>query len=240
MDYWLAGLTNVPTEIAKTVVTDFSPYGLNHPALQYTVHFGSGAGAEVEARIEFGTNQAGNVFERRLGEDPVNTINPGEFDRLPRVSWQLRDRQVWSFESSNVVSITVLQRGGKLAYLRDPDGNWTYAPGFNSQVAINSPALEECVFRVGRLRAIYWDAVGDQPVDRFGFAKTSYEVDFEVKHGAANEIFRIQFGERSPFLHPYASVVRDGQRLIFEFPADLFQDLVEPNLTLPTARFHAR
>jgi hypothetical protein len=240
IDYWLAGLTNVPTEIVKTVVTDFSPYGLNHPALQYTVRFGPEAGAQAEARIEFGTNQTGNVFERRLGEDPVNTISPGDFDRLPRVSWQLRDRQVWSFESSNVVSVTIHQLGGTLTYLRDPDGNWTYAPGFNSQVGINSPALEECVFRLGHLRAIYWDAVGDEPQDRFGFAKTSHEVEFEVKHGDTREIFRIQFGDRSPLIHPYASIVRDGQRLIFEFPADLYGNLVEPNLTLPTTRFHPR
>jgi hypothetical protein len=240
MEYWLAGLTNVPTEIVKTVVTDFSPYGLTNPVLQYTVRFGPEAGAQTEARIEFGTNQTGNVFERRLGEDPVNTVSPGDFDRLPRVSWQLRDRQVWSFASSNVVSVTVHQLGGTLAYLRDPDGNWTYAPGFNSQVRINSPALEECVFRLGQLRAIYWDAVGDQPDDHFGFAKTSHEVEFEVKHGATNEIFRIQFGDRSPLIHPYASVVRDGQRLIFEFPADLYGNLVEPNLTLFTARYHPR
>jgi hypothetical protein len=67
MDYWLASLTNVPTEIVKTVVTDFSPYGLSNPALQYTVRFSPEAGAQAEARIEFGTNQAGKVFERRLG-----------------------------------------------------------------------------------------------------------------------------------------------------------------------------
>jgi hypothetical protein len=241
MEYWLAGLTNVPTEIVKTVVTDFSPYGLNsHPALQYAIAFAPQLGAQAEARIEFGTNQTGNVFERRLGEDPVNAVSPEDFDRLPRVSWQLRDRRVWSFESSNVVSVTVHQLGGTLKYLRDPDGNWTYAPGFNSQVAINSPALEECVFRLGSLRAIYWDAAGEQPQDRFGFAKASHEVEFEVKHGATNQIFRIQFGDRSPLIHPYASVVQDGQRLIFEFPADLYQNLVEPNLTLPTARFHPR
>jgi hypothetical protein len=240
MDYWLSSMTNLPTEIVKTVVTDFSPYGLNQPSLQYTVRFSPEAGPEAQARIEFGTNQTGNVFERRLGEDPVNTVNPGDYDRLPRVSWQLRDRRVWSFASSNVVSVTVRQLGGTLEYLRDPDGNWTYAPGFNSQVAINSPALEECVFRMGQLRAIYWDAVGDQPVDRFGFDKTSHEVAFEVKNGATNGLFRIQFGDRSPFFHPYASVVRDGQRLIFEFPADLYQNLVEPFLMLPTARYHHR
>lgn len=236
MEYWLNALTNVPTEIVKTVVTDFTPYGLNHPILQYTIRFND----QEEARIEFGTNQAGNVFERRIGEDPVNTINPADFGRLPRLSWEMRDREVWNFQASNVVSVTVHQLGGTLEYLRDPDGNWTYAPGFNNQVAINSPALEECVFRLGQLRAVYWDAVGGQPQDNFGFAKTSHDVALTVKHGATNQIFRIQFGARSPLTHPYASVERDGQHFVFEFPVDLYEGLVEPNLSLFSARYHPK
>jgi uncharacterized protein DUF4340 len=235
MDLWLSSLTNVPTEIVKTVVTDFAPYGLSNASLQYVVRFRAGAG-ESEARIDFGTNAAGKVFERRRDEDFVNSISSDDYRWLPRVSWQLRDRQVWGFEPTNVVSITVRQGGGTLKYLRDPDGNWTYAPGSISQVVLNSPALQECVFQIGRLRAIYWDGVGEKNLDKFGFEKTRHEVDFEVKHGGANEIFRLQFGSPSPMLHPYASVVRDGQRLIFEFPADLYDKLVEPNLTLFTAR----
>jgi hypothetical protein len=236
MEYWLAAFTNVSTEIVKTVVTEFSEYGLGHPALQYTVRFGPEEGAQAEARLEFGTNQTGKVFERRLGEDGVNTINAEDFAQLPRVSWQLRDRQIWNFASSNVVSVTVLQLGGTNKLLRDPDGNWTYAPGFNNQVPIDSPAVEECVFRMGRLRAIYWDGEGDENLERFGFDKTRHEVDFAVKHGATNETFSIKFGARSPFLHPYATVVRDGEHLVFEFPADLFEGFVEPNLTVYTAR----
>jgi hypothetical protein len=236
MDIWLSSLTNVPTEIVKTVVTDFAPYGLSNAALQYIVRFRPEAGAQAEAHIDFGTNAAGSVFERREDEDFVNSVSGDEFSALPRVSWQLRDRQIWSFASSNVVRVTVHQLGGTNIFLRDPDGNWTCAPGFNNQVGVNSAALEECVFRIGQVRAIYWDAVGDKNLDRFGFDQAKYEVEFEVNHGGVNEIFRLQFGSRSPLLHPYASVVRDGQRLIFEFPADLYENLVEPNLTLYTAR----
>jgi hypothetical protein len=239
MDYWLAEFTNMTTEIAKRVVTDFSDYGLAHPCLQYNVRFRPNAGARAEARIDFGTNQAGKVFERRLDEDFVNTLSPDNFDLLPRASWELRDRDVWHFSSSNVVSVTIYQRGGVLKLLRDPDGNWTYAPGFSSQVPINSFATEGCVFEMGRLRAIYWDGMGEKNLDRFGFRQADYNVEFEVKHGGTNETFRIQFGGRSPtHYHPYASVVRDGQRLIFEFPAGLYDNLVWPNLTLYTARLH--
>jgi hypothetical protein len=241
MDYWLAEFTNMPTQIAKRVVTDFSDYGLSHPSLQYTVRFSPAAGAQAETRIDFGTNQAGKVFERRLDEDFVNSVSSNDYDLLPRNSWELRDRVVWNFASSNVVSVTIHQRGGVLKLLRDPDGNWTYAPGFNSQVPINSFATEACVFQIGRLQAIYWDGTGEEHLEQFGFPQADYEVAFEVKQGGTNETYRIQFGGRSPtHYHPYASVVRDGQRLIFEFPAGLYEKFVEPNLTLYTARLQPR
>jgi hypothetical protein len=239
MDYWLAEFTNMNTEIAKRVVTDFSDYGLTQPSLQYTLRFSPAAGAQAATWINFGTNQAGQVFERRLDEDFVNSVSSNDYDLLPRASWELRDREVWNFASSNVLSITIHQRGGVLKYLHDPAGNWTYAPGFSSQVPINSFATEACVFQMGRLRAIYWDGVGEEHLERFGFPQADFEVAFEVKQGGTNETFRIQFGGRSPtHYHPYASIVRDGQRLIFEFPAGLYDNLVEPNLTLYTARLH--
>jgi hypothetical protein len=235
---WLAGLTNVPTEIVKTVVTDFSPYGLVHPALQYTLRFSPAAGSQALAQLDFGLNTNGQVFERRLGEDPVNSISPGDYFRLPQASWQLRDRGVWNFDPANVLAVTVHQKGGLLKYLRDPDGNWTYAPGCANQVDINSAALSECVFRLGQLRAVYWDGIGDKDLDLFGFQKEDHAVELDIKRGGTNQTLRIQFGARSPYWNPYASVVRDGQRLIFEFPVDLYENLVLPNLTVLTARLN--
>ena len=43
----------------------------------------------------------------------------------------------------------------------------------------------------------------------------------------------IQFGQPSPLLHPYASVMRDGRRLVFEFPVDLYSNLVVNYLAIP-------
>jgi hypothetical protein len=237
---WLAALTNVPTAIVKTVVTDFSPYGLVHPALQYTILFSPVAGPPALAQLEFGLNTNGQVFERRLGEDPVNSISPADYFRLPRASWQLRDRTIWNFDPSNVLGVTVLQKGGVLKYLHDPDGNWTYAPGSANQFNLDSAALSECIFRLGRLRAVYWDGVGDRDLERFGFQKEDHRVELAVKNGGKIETLAIQFGARSPYWHPYASVVRDGQRLIFEFPVDLYENLVQSNLTVLSVRLNPR
>ena len=53
--------------------------------------------------------------------------------------------------------------------------------------------------------------------------------------GGQLETNTIQFGKPSPHLHPYASVLRDGRRLIFEFPVDLYANLVTSYLGIPPA-----
>jgi hypothetical protein len=239
MKDWLSGLEGIQTAIEKTVVADLSPYGLSKPALRYSIKFGPQAGSHAVAHIEFGTNQNGQVFERRTDEDFVNTIALGEFDRLPYASWQLRDRRIWSFDTSNVLSVTIHQLGGTRKFLRDPDGNWTFAPGYHGPPFINAPELEEAVHRIGKLTAVYWDGHGDSHLEQFGFAKVDHSLEFQVKRPNGTETLRVEFGVPSPYSHPYASVVENGQRLIFEFPADLYENFVEHDLMIPAAlRYH--
>jgi hypothetical protein len=235
MKDWLDGLGGIPTAIEKTVVADLSPYGLTKPALRYAINFGARAGTNLTAHVEFGTNQMNQVFERRTDEDFVNTVALDQFDRLPNASWQLRNRRIWSFETSNVLSVTVHQLGGTRKFVRDPDGAWTFAPGFKGPPFINSSEMEEAVHRIGQLTAVYWDGHGDSNLERFGFAKVDHNIEFEVKRPSGTETLRIEFGIPSPYSHPYASVVQNGQRLIFEFPADLYENFVEHDLTVPAA-----
>jgi hypothetical protein len=158
---------------------------------------------------------------------------------LPRAAWQLRDRRIWTFDSSNVVSLTVHQLGATRKYLRDPEGEWTFAPGYHGPPGVNWPSLEEGVHRLGELTAVYWSGAGDAPGQDFGFAKTDFGLSLEIKRGGKTEICAIEFGGRSPYTNPYALVVRDGQRLLFEFPADLYENFVEHDMTIPAAlRYH--
>jgi hypothetical protein len=235
---WLASFTNIQTQIEKTVATDsdLADYGLTHPLLQYTLQADGGA---VLAQIEFGANKGGRIFERRPDELSVNLISPDDFNRLPCASWQMRDRRIWTFDSSNVLSLTIHQLGATREYLRDPEGEWTFAPGSHGPPLVNWPALEEGVHRLGQLRAVYWSSVGDARWQEFGFAKTDFNLSLEVKRGDKTETCSIAFGGRSPYSYPYASVVRDGQRLIFEFPVDLYENFVDPDMTIPAAlRYH--
>jgi hypothetical protein len=239
---WLACFTNIQTQIEKTVATDLAVYGLKRPLLQYKLQGGGGAGGQsnnLVAQIEFGTNKSGGIFERRPDETFVNLINPDDFNRLPRAAWQLRDRRIWTFESSNVVSLAIHQLGATRKYLRDPEGEWTFAPGSHGPPLVNWPSLEEGVHRLGHLSAVYWSGVGDAHGQEFGFAQKDFSLSLEVKYGSRTETCSIAFGDRSPYSYPYASVVRDGQKLIFEFPVELYDNFVEHDMTIPaTARIN--
>jgi hypothetical protein len=238
MHDWLAAFTNVQTHIEKTVATDFEQYGLApHPALRYTLLAGPNS-SNVIAQIDFGAN-AGRIFERRPDESFVNLIAPDDYASLPRLAWQLRDRHIWSFDSSNVVSLTVHQQGATRKYLRDPDGGWTFAPGYHAPPEVNWPALEEGVFRMGKLQANYWSGVGDAHWKEFGFDTADFNLTFEIRRGDKTELDSIDFGGRSPLSYPYASIVRDGRRLFFEFPVDLYDNFVDHDMTIPAAlRYH--
>ena len=238
MSHLLASFTNLQVEFENLAAADLAAYGLTVPTLQYTLKssFASSSPSnQVLAQIQFGTNQTGRVFERRTDELSVNTIGREEFDRLPHASWQMRDRRIWNFDSSNVVSITVHELCGVRKLLRDPLRQLTFAPG--SQGFINDVALEETLHRLGELKAVYWTAVDDAHAEKYGFAEVAHEVTLTVKQGAQSETYTIQFGKPSPYAHPYAAIMRDGHRLIFEFPAPLYA-LVHKELGIPAMFRH--
>jgi len=216
-------LTNAQTEVEQTVVAAFEDYGLAHPSLEYVLRpAGMPPGAtNVLADIQFGTNQTGRAFERRTDEPSVNAIAPELYSRLPRASWQLSDRRIWSFLSSNVVAFTVEKRGVARKFLRDPNGEWTFAPG--SSGSINSFSIEETLWRLGELKAVYWVGVGEDSADRFGVRAAAHKITLEVQKEDKTQTLSIEFGGRSAYANPYAAVIRNGRRWFFEFPAQLFE-----------------
>jgi hypothetical protein len=219
----------------KTVVADVAAYGLKQPLAQFTlksVTMGNAPDFAV-AHLEFGTNNTGRIFERSAEEESVNSLAPEQFARVPRISWQLRDRRVWEFDPKKVVAITVRQKGFVRKLLRDPFGNWTFAPGYTG--IIHQDSLEESVARMGELKAVYWSSRGDANLERFGFAEQDHQITFEVKNGDRTETYSIAFGTVPEYWHPYATVVRNGQRLVFEFPRDIYDEFVRNDLTIPPA-----
>jgi hypothetical protein len=241
MTDWLAALTNIQIEIGRSVVEDKTPYGLDKPAnalLRFRLFYDQ-PGAQTNPPLAdllfgLGSNQPARIFEMGNDRKYVNSIEPGPFSRLPNAFWQLRDRAIWRFDSNDVTAIEIHQLGGRLRLTRDEHSQWTLPPGV--VVNIVQPAIEETLYRLGQLRAIYWSGYGEEHLERFGFAETDYEISLELNKDGRMETNTIQFGKPSPtFLHPYASVMRDGRRLIFEFPVDLYSNLVSRYMVVPPA-----
>lgn len=237
MKEWLAALTNIQLDLGLSPAADKTPYGLDKPAsafLNCQLFYAPTPGRTnlfmAELVFGLGTNESPRIFEMGSDEKYVNAIDREQFERLPNAWWQLRDRAIWHFESNQVVAIEVQQRGRHLRYTRDGQKQWLRPPG--SAVVMVQPAIEEALYRLGQLSAIYWSGYGDDHLDRFGFAETDFQIALEINRGGQMETNAIQFGKPSPHFHPYASVWRDGRRLAFEFPVDLYA-LVVQYLGLP-------
>lgn len=232
----LSNLTTNLVDFEKSLVTDLAAYGLARPVLQYRILSATtnqDAGRLLGA-IDFGvTNGSGPVFTRRSDteETSVESIKREDFSRLPQASWQLRDRRIWDFAASNVLAVTVRQKGYTQKFLRNAAGEWIIAP--EMQGFVNPFALEETLHRMGELRAYWWSGRGQEPDDRYGFKEVNHQVQIDVQRNGRIESLVVDFGKASPdSLHPYATVTLGGVRMVFEFPLTLYYELVREHLSI--------
>lgn len=222
------------TEYVKDVVTDFSSYGLKPPQLQYILKAGvtnaAGPTNVVLAQLDFGTNLNEQVFVRRADEDSVYAVRHLDFHYLPSAAWQLRDHRVWNFSTNQVVRVTIQQHGQTRLLVRTPAGDWSLAPG--SPGTVNPWALEEIMFRLGEMYAMTWVARGAEGRARHGFTGNGHTISIEIKAGDKFQTLTMDFGGPSLLRLPYASTLVDGQPWVFEFPWQLYPEIVR-ELSIP-------
>ncbi len=231
----LAELEVTPDGFVKDVVTDFSGYGLAPPQRHYTLqatvtNAANGPTNLTLVQVDFGTNQLDKVFVRRADENSVYTVPYRQSLRLPQAFYQLRDRRIWNFASSNVVSVTVKQQGQTRKLVRDAAREWTVASGSNA--AINPFAIEATLQSLGEWQAVSWVARGADKKAALGFPQTALEISLEVLSGDKTRNFSVEFRDLAPTQRPYAATTLDGEWIIFEFPAPLHRDVLR-YLTLP-------
>ena len=224
-------------EYVKDVVTDFSSFGLKPPQLQYilkaAVTNAAGPTNVVLAQLDFGTNLNDQVFVRRADEDSVYAVRNLDFHYLPSAAWQLRDHRVWNFTTNQVVRVTIQQHGQTRLLVRTPGGDWSLAPG--SPGTINPWALEEIMFRLGDMYAMTWVARGAEGRARHGFTGNGHTISIEIKVGDKFQTLTMDFGGPSLLRLPYASTLVDGQPWIFEFPWQLYPDVLR-ELSVPAPK----
>ncbi len=223
-------ITLAAVELAKEVVTDFAPYGLDARARRISL-FKAGTNATggltntLVARLEFGSGKVDSLFARRHDESAVYVVPRGDVDRLAWSLHQIQDRTVWSFTSNQVAAVVVNFDGETRRLTRASNGRWS--EGAEPADDLKNVALEETLFRLGQLRAEQWTYLGADRLPLYGIGADSRRITVELT-GSPGRTNTMQFGTAPSRRNPYAAVTdpRTGQPLIFEFPRSLFLDYV--------------
>jgi hypothetical protein len=224
----LQALGRLEAGVEKDVVTDFAPYGLTKPSRQYLLQTvttnASGTTNRLLAQLDIGARDGDKIFARRPDESTLYVITLGDDAQLPQAAWQFRDRRVWSFTTNQVSRVTVHQHGYTRELLREGPADWKLASG--SQGVINPLAIEETVYRLGELRALYWVERDDRNKAAYGFNGTGLQLTIELKAGDKPQTLRLEFAAPAEGQLPLALATIEGQSWIFKFPPKLFFELL--------------
>ena len=232
----LRGLAQLEAvELAKEVVTDFAAYGLASPLRRFTLLTArtNAAGVstnQILAQLDFGTREKDRIFARRHDESSVYVVPRGDAERLPAALFQMRDRQIWNFPSTNALAVTITQQGREKRIARNAAGEWANTNG--PLDLVTAAALEETLHRLGQLRAESWVSQGTNRLAIYGFTNVAHKISIQVNGGSTPRTHTVEFGRWSPARRPYAAVVFDGQPVIFECPPRLYVDFVAPYLSV--------
>ena len=228
----LENLVLMEGAVEKDVVTDFTPYGLNTPARRYVIKASltNAAGVvsnRVIAELALGSVQDNKVFARRPDEATVYSLQRDQVFRLPRETWQLRDRRIWNFTTNEVAKVAVTYLGNSRTLQRSASAAWSIAEG-TGIVPSTNPALEETLFRLGNLHAGVWVDRGENKRAVYGFTGNTSKIAIELKNGEKPQTRFVEFGRPglSPTGLPYALTEIDGQTWVFEFPPTLYFEVV--------------
>jgi hypothetical protein len=217
-------------EYVKDLVTGpgLGEFGLTQACAQYILKTelkrSSGQPTnQVMATVSFGTNTQGKVFARCADENSVYAVQREDFDKLQRASfwsWQLRNRELWSFEIEEVSRVTVQTQGKVRQLVRKGQYQWAMAPG--SQGIIQDLPVEETVKGLCKLAASAWVGRGNADRSKFGLSDGGLKVTLERKNGATQTIV---FGGESRTGFQYAATEFENQPWIFEMTWPLFRDV---------------
>ncbi len=224
----LAGLRIIDFVQDAVTLHDLQNYGLATPAREVILRSAIGDTNAVIARLLFGGTQTNEVFVKRADEDFVYGIALADFNRLPELGWEFRDRRIWNFAAKDVAQVTLHQAGQTRQLIRSGENKWTLAVG--SQGIITGRDLEEAMNELGSLTAEGWVGRNITAPEKYGLDPKNLSLTVELKNG---QKLTVDFGLQIPKAQTaLAAVTLDGERWAFVFPPTAFQ-FVLSYLTIP-------
>lgn len=172
------------TAFAAEEPEDLAPFGLDDPRLRIELQLEQGE----PLSLAFGERD-GKAFVR-LGEGPVAEIASSIWEKLEKDHDTLRDRRLFSYDSSQVARVVVEKDGGRLELERGPDG-WRIPDDPQAQVMTWRAAAVVSTLR--SLRAEEFAPLGAVPEDHGLDDPSATVVALDAEGG---EVARLLVGSR--------------------------------------------
>jgi Domain of unknown function (DUF4340) len=217
------------SELVRGVVAppELPEFGLAKPVREYVLGAvqtnGAGSVTNLElAHLNFGlgTNSPGKVFVRRGDESTVFALKAADFERLPALAWQLRDRKLFSFGTNDLAAVTVQQGSKVRKIVRTASGAWSLAPG--SQGIVDDLAVEQTMDEFVRAFAVIWTGLGEANCPGFGITNGSPQITVELRNGKS---MPVRFGAEAASGNRFMALPFGEQVWICEFPWAIYRDL---------------
>lgn len=216
----LAQLSVLPiVDFPNDVPVDLAPFGLDQPRHEWAVK----AGTNELVRLSFGVQDGlDKVFVRRAGELPVYSVPLAELLRLPVSAVQLGQIR---FDSTNVASVTAIQKGRTNEVTRGADGAWQ-AGGASDPVF--DGAVNEILYRIGHLDGARYPLRDAKQFELLKFPEVDHTLILKMNPGAPLNRFSMQFGGPNAVNNVYglARFDEDDRGFLLEFPGTLYLDVL--------------
>jgi hypothetical protein len=191
----------------------------------------AGATAPIIAQLDFGfpnTNQPGTTWARRSEsqELSVYAVSDADLARLPTNGLQLRLRQVWNFEATNIARLKIEANGQIKQWKHERQNLWQPWPtGIAGDTEVKGMHLENLAANLGILEAESWVERGD-PNAALGFTGNSLQLSLTLEN--ENQPRTVTFGGPAPGGGYYACAqMEDGQNWIFVVSAKHVNELLD-------------
>ncbi len=208
------------------VVTDYKPFGLAQPSqtikLFTTTNASNGGLTNVHlATLAIGTNDmAGKTFVKTDQGTSVYGVSTTTIDRVPQKVTELRDRRIWSYFLTNVVSVRISEKGKALKLAPNKTGKWSVIEGNGG---INVGGFITTLFSVCQLEAEAWVSVPERQLPYLGITADAHSVEIEFNDNGNLVKRKLIIGKQAPNKNGFISTLVDGKPAVFELKQNVYE-----------------
>lgn len=227
------------TEVAKDIVTDYAPYGLDVPFLSIQVDsVGKNKTTLPVQQIDFGFPKGENaekeVFARRLeltdgnitpsSDAAVLKVDAQDALKFPTEAFQMFPRDIMSFGTNDFVQVIFSLKERTRTVQRGQNGKPYEIVGYDGALPEEFLVLfDELIYRLGSLRAESWIYLGKDLPPEFQVAEAQRAIQLQYLTTGKIDECTLHFGNLKLEERPVCVVKKGDKWWGFKFPPAVYE-----------------